>query len=169
MPSQKEHRDLKLIALDRDDLLIISAHLQDAIVRLADLAYLPGEKRFAAIMSRFDWIAAEESGAGGGGMSRRRCALRFDRVLRAQVQNLRLGDRNAVEELLAITYEEKEAPGGFVTLCFSGGGGIRLEVECIEAELRDIGASWRTAIRPRHAGVDEPSPRAGAAFLSGNE
>ena len=50
--------DLKLIALDADDLAVISAHLQDAVLQVGDIAYLPKDKRFAAIANRFDWVDA---------------------------------------------------------------------------------------------------------------
>ena len=56
--------DLKLIALDADDLAVISAHLQDAVMKVGDLAFLPREKRFAAVANRFDWMdAIEKDGA----------------------------------------------------------------------------------------------------------
>jgi hypothetical protein len=141
---------LKLIALDPDDLKILSAHLQDAVLRLSEMAYVPSERRFAAILDRFDWLATV-GGDGSSNMRRCRCALRFDRVKRAQVQNIRPGEPAAFAELLAITYEEAEPPSGTITLYFAGGGGVRLEVECIEAELRDLGVAWKTAIKPEHA------------------
>lgn len=145
---------LKLIALDQDDLKILSAHLQDAVLRMSDMAWVPSEHRFAAILNRFDWLAAAESENVGSGLRRCRCALRFDRVKRAQVQNIRPGEPSAFAELLAVTYEEAEPPGGYITLYFAGGGAVRLEVECIEGELRDLGAAWKTAIKPRHAVAD---------------
>ncbi len=67
---------LKLVALDEDDLKILSAHLQDAVLRMSDMAWVPSEHRFAAILNRFDWLAAVEGGAGSN-LRRCRCALRF--------------------------------------------------------------------------------------------
>ena len=67
--------------------------------------------------------------------------------------------------LLAVSFEPKEAPSGHVTLYFSGDASIQLEVECIEAELRDLGPQWRTRSKPQHPS-DEPGagrePGAGA-------
>jgi len=145
---------LKLLALDHDDLKILSAHLQDAVLRLADMVYMPSEQHFAAILNRFDWLAAENDDGRHSNLRRCRCALRFDRVIRAQVQKIRPGEPFAVGELLAITFEEVDAPGGFITLHFAGGGGVRLEVECIEAELRDLGEAWRASTKPTHRVVD---------------
>lgn len=141
---------LKLVALDHDDLKILSAHLQDAVLRMADLVYMPAERHFAAILSRFDWLSAENGDGKHSNLRRCRCALRVDRVKRAQVCRVRPGDPCAVAELLAITYEEVDAPGGYITLHFAGGGAVRLQVECIEAELRDLGTAWRAAVKPEH-------------------
>lgn len=147
---------LKLLALDNEDLKIVSAHLQDAVLRVADMVYLPSEQRFAAVLNRFDWLAAVTDNSDGS-LRRCRCALRFDRVLRAQVHNITPGEPRAVVELLAITYEELEPPAGIITLIFAGDGAIRLEVECIEAELRDLGAVWQTATKPQHADLETSS------------
>jgi hypothetical protein len=149
---------LKLVALDADDLKILSAHLQDAVLSLSEMAWVPSEHRFAAILSRFDWLSAEESD-GAPDMRRCRCALRFERVKRAQVQNIRPGEASSFAELLAVTYEPADPPGGYVTFHFAGGGALRLEVECIEGELRDLGVAWKTAIRPQHSIAEaEPAP-----------
>ena len=156
---------LKLVALDHEDLKILSAHLQDAVLRVADMAYMPAEKRFAAILSRFDWLAAETDDGKHSDLRRCRCALRFDRVIRAQVHKIRPGEPFAFAELLAVTYEEDCAPGGFVTLYFAGGGAVRLQVECIEAELRDLGDVWRATMKPEHAGCDAEIVQASARFL----
>jgi Protein of unknown function (DUF2948) len=52
--------------------------------------------------------------------------------------------------LLAITFETGEAPAGAVTLQFSGGAAIRLNVDCIEAQMKDLGPMWETPSRPGH-------------------
>ena len=153
---------LRLIALDEDDLRIISAQLQDAVVRVEDIAFLPKERRFVAVMKRFDWlkVVAEECGeaaSDGQFYERREAALRFECVLGAQFRNLPLDAKGDVQVLLAVDFEPTEAPGGFVNLIFAGGGGIRLQVECIEAEMRDLGTVWRTRNKPQHPdGPDTP-------------
>lgn len=156
--------DLKLIALDADDLRVISAHLQDAVVRIADLAYLPGEKRFAAVANRFDWDKAlsrppagtkpAKRSRGETGLERRRTGLRFERVLAAKVNGIDLKDKRASLALLAITFapiDDPDTPGGDVTLTFSGGAAIRLTVECLEFEMKDLGAAWATKLAPVHS------------------
>jgi hypothetical protein len=144
--------DLKLIALDADDLKILSCHLQDAVIRVGDMAYLKKEMRFAAVANRFDWEQAARKN--DATYRRRRSGLRFERVKSAKLHGIDLKQKNAILELLAITFEPGEEPSGVLTLSFAGGGAIRLEVECIEAELRDLGAAWRTRIKPEHASDD---------------
>ena len=142
---------LKLVALDAEDLAVVSAHAQDAVVRVADMAYVPRDKRFAALVNRFDWTRAEAASGGGKPQyARCRAALRFDRVLAAQLQGIDLGQKTRVLNLLAVAFEEEAAPAGFITLLFAGGAAVRLHVECIEGELRDLGAVWGTKRVPQH-------------------
>jgi hypothetical protein len=141
---------LKLLALDDEDLQVLSSHLQDAVVRVGDMVYLPSQKRFAAILNRFDWESASEKGAKE--YRRRRTALRFDRVLRAQHKDLRPNVPDRVLELLAIQFEPGDTPSGKITLLFSGDVTIQLDVECVEAEMRDLGPVWSTRHKPEHPG-----------------
>jgi hypothetical protein len=142
---------LKLIALDDEDLKVLSAHLQDSILRVEDMAFIPRERRFAAILKRFDWLSAgAQAGPNGAGYERRQSALRFEKVAHAQFKALDLSHGGDALELLAIEFEPREAPAGEITLIFAGGGAVRLHVDCIEAELRDLGPVWRTSCKPDH-------------------
>jgi Protein of unknown function (DUF2948) len=135
---------LKLVALDPEDLAIVSAHLQDAVAKVGDIAYLPKEKRFAMVVNRFDWTGERDSPL------RRRAGIHFERVLAAKTRGIDLSAVDAVVNLLAVEFEEKRAPSGVVTLFFSGDAAIRLEVECLEAALSDLGPRWPAQKRPRH-------------------
>ncbi|NNE23139.1 MAG: DUF2948 family protein [Rhizobiales bacterium] len=137
---------LKLTALDDDDLSVLSAHLQDAVLRIGDIRYLPGEQRFVMVANRFDW-----QGATGNKAMRRRCGVHFDRVRAVQSKKVRLGADDAILSLLAIEFKAgREAPEGSIELTLSGGGSIRLDVECIEANLEDLGPMWETGNIPSH-------------------
>ena len=151
---------LKLIALDKEDLGVLSAHLQDAVMKVGDMAYLPKEKRLALVLNRFDWEKVHGSGNGQDQRrERRQSALRFERVLKARLQNIRLEAKRDVLALLAIQFEPTEDPAGRVTLVFAGGAAIQLDVECIEAELKDLGPAWRTRSQPSHPTGDAPTKR----------
>ena len=150
--------ELKLIAFDADDLAVVSAHLQDAVLKIGDIAYLPAERRLAAVGNRFDWVDALKDGSSGKPQYvRRRSGLRFERVLAAKLQGVDLARKDAVLSLLAISFEPGEAPGGSITLRFADGGAIRLEVECIEVELKDLGPVWQATSKPHHADGSAPS------------
>jgi hypothetical protein len=144
---------LKLIALDEEDLAVVSSHLQDAVLRVGDMAYLPSKKRFAAVLNRFDWEKVARDADAGGQFERRRAALRFDRVLKAKLKHLKPRSQDRVLSLLAVSFEPAEPPGGYVRLTFSGDASILLEVECIEAELKDLGPAWRARSKPKHPGL----------------
>lgn len=155
-------QDLKLIALDAEDLAVLSAHLQDAVLRVGDIAYLKSEKRFAAIANRFDWGQAVSTAAKKNAFTRRRTGLRFERVLDAKISQIDLKSKDTVLSLLSIEFKpanEAEGPDGHITLNFSGGGAIRLGVECIEAELSDLGAAWTTRRQPKHAAGEPEESR----------
>jgi hypothetical protein len=128
---------LKLIALDADDLAVISAHVQDARVQPADIIWRQGEKRLVVGMSRLDW---EQTLAGETASRRLVAALRFDRVLSCKSRNIDLETPDAAMELLGIEFHPGEAPGGSAVLLFSQGGAVRLDVECLECELTDLDA-----------------------------
>jgi hypothetical protein len=127
---------LKLIALDADDLAVISAHVQDARVQTSDIIWRQGEKRLVVGMNRLDW---EQTLAGETSPRRLIAALRFDRVLSCKSRKIDLEAPEAALELLGIEFYSGEAPGGSVILLFAHGGAMRLDVECLECELTDLG------------------------------
>jgi hypothetical protein len=128
---------LKLIALDADDLAVISAHVQDARVVTSDIIWRQGEKRLVVGLNRLDW---EQTLAGETAARRVIAALRFDRVLSCKSRNIDLEAPEASLELLGIEFHPGEAPGGNAVLLFNEGGALRLDVECLECELADLGS-----------------------------
>ncbi|MHC5305819.1 DUF2948 family protein [Bartonella sp. LJL80] len=143
---------LKLMAMDDEDLEILSAHLQDAVVKVGDLDWRCAEKRFVAALNRFAW----EEQLSGGIFSRRktgerhRTALRFDRVLKVSTRGIDRSKPENVLSLLTVQFQMTHAPAGTVTMIFAGDAAIRLEVECIEAQLTDLGPVWEAKAQPKH-------------------
>lgn len=138
--------DLKLIALDTEDLEVISAHLQDAVIRVADMGFARRDKRFALLMNRFDWAADKPRGKG----VRKRAALHFSGVTHVTFAGFDPTAPEGVVELLAITFAPSSAPSGIVELRFAGGGTVRLTVDYLEARLADLGAAWAASAKPKH-------------------
>jgi DUF2948 family protein len=133
MPAPEQ---LRLVALDADDLSVISAHVQDARVQASDIVWRQDEKRLVVGMNRLDW---EQTLPGGTAPRRLLAALRFDRVLACKSRNIDLGAPDAVLELVGIEFHATEPPGGSALLLFNHGGALRLDVECLECELTDLG------------------------------
>jgi hypothetical protein len=144
--------ELKLVALDRDDVEVMSAHLQDALVKVGDILWRPHEHRFVIALKRFDWMNAVDAETSNGALEYRRCrtALRFERVISCKCRGLDQNGKDAVLNLLAVEYATHDAPAGIVTMTFSGGAAIRLDVECLEAELVDLGEVYAAMVCPDH-------------------
>jgi hypothetical protein len=110
-------------------------------------------------LNRFDWMNAVGLNGIKDGHSpdyrRRRTALRFERVNACKHRDLDQADNDATLNLLAVEFVERDAPAGIVTLTFSGGGAIRLEVECLEAELADLGEVYSAMACPDHFALDK--------------
>lgn len=139
---------LKLAALDAEDLAVISAQVQDAVLKVGDIRYYPADGQLVLVMNRFAWDV--ENGASRKSHERRRAALSFAGVSALKAQNIRQDAKDAVLSLLAVEFEESEAPAGRLRLVFAGGGTLSAEAECIEARLTDLGAAWETEHRPSH-------------------
>jgi Protein of unknown function (DUF2948) len=136
---------LKLRAEDAEDLLVISACLQDALVPVRDLAYIPEERTFLFVANRFRWENGVQPGPGEAGLERTLCGITFSEVTAVSYSGFRRSENGRILSLLAI-----RAENGKVHLEFSGGAAIRLEVACILCHAKDIGEPWPTPWQPRH-------------------
>jgi hypothetical protein len=171
---------LKLRGEDAEDLKVISAYLQDSIVPLADMSWLPAERSFVMLLNRFKWedVVEEDVGNGadraepdadgdapfleGGLLSRTHCGVRFDGVSAVRSRGIDRHDRQRLLSLLCITCGE-----GALLMHFSGGGCIRLEVGKWVCHVEDIGEPWPTGRRPAHVlsndVLDNDAPDGGPA------
>jgi len=139
---------LKLAALDEDDLKIISAHVQDALMQIGDIDYSPARKWFLVPMNRF--VRDGKRRFFRRQYERRRSVLHFEHVLSVRSTGIDRQNIKDVLSLLAIRFVPGEAPAGTIELVFAGNATIRLEVEFIEARLADLGPAWETLSRPSH-------------------
>jgi DNA-binding protein YbaB len=134
---------LRLLAQDADDLAILSAAMQDAVAKVGDITYEAKARRLTIAFNRYCWEAE-------GGGARVRSGLQLGGVLNVQARKIRRNARDAVLEVLAVTFDEGEAPGGIVTISCAGGGDLRAVVECVDAVLADISEPWPTPRAPAH-------------------
>ena len=124
------HDDLKLMAIDSEDLAVFSAHLQDAELRVNQIAFLPKQKRFAFVAQRLDRQAVPPV--------RKSTGVHFEGVTQAQHQNITLQQSDEILHLLAVTFTPDSAPAGQVNLHFTQGRLIKLDVAFLEAALADL-------------------------------
>ena len=153
-------RRLKLRADDPEDLAIVSAQLQDAIVPIGDMAFLAAQKRFVLVANRFMWEAgAIENGPAPDGEEasedrpvylRSNCGVRFEGVTAVRSRGVDLQDRAQMLELLAVRWVD-----GGTELDFSGDATVRLEMKRPVCLIEDIGEPWPTTRRPSHMFEDE--------------
>ena len=134
---------LKLSALDADDLGVISAAVQDALVAVRDCAYFKDEKRFVLLLNRFQW---EADPAVEAAHSRTHSALVFNEVTAVRHHQIPLDEPDRMLELLAVTLEND----GSVALRFASGRAIRLEIGRLACHLGDVGEPWPTPWKPAH-------------------
>jgi len=161
MPSDasksRQETALKLRAEDAEDMAIIAACLQDAVVLQGDMTYLPKQRRFALVVSRYCWEDDQPSSGARSGRGRRvRTGLHFDGVLKVDTLSLDRRDAARALALLTIVAEPSADAGAALLLMFAGGAIVRLTVECIDCHLADIGPSWETPRQPRHPVDDAP-------------
>ncbi|QRI63563.1 DUF2948 family protein [Shinella sp. PSBB067] len=142
---------LKLLALDTEDLSVVSAHLQDAVFKTDGLAYDARHHVFSLAVNRFVW---EKAAGRGKAFERRRAVIAFKRVNAVRSIGVDRKDTEAVFSLLAVDFTPNgEGPDGTITLVMSGNASIALDVECVEVQLADTGGAWETSLKPRHPAV----------------
>ena len=142
-----------LLAEQPEDLEVFAAQLQDAIVRVGDIAFLPHQHRLAMLVNRFrlEEVNRETMRPWKGRRFHRvTTGIHFDTVLKVQAHNPDQSDTEALLDLLHLEFAPNEDGAGIITLIFAGGAELRLQVECVDATLTDRGAAWKTKHLPNH-------------------
>lgn len=137
---------LKLMALDREDLQVISSCCQDAVLKVGDLDFLVSQKQFTLLLNRFAWELEGKTKT----PERRKSVLHFKQVNSVKVSGIDRTHKEMILSLLAVLFKEADEPSGEIELVFAGDGAIKLNVECIEAQLSDLPAAWEAKGRPSH-------------------
>ena len=133
---------LKLLAEDAEDLEVVAAALQDAVLKIGDISWEPKARRLTLAVNRYRWGAEEPE--------RVRAAVQVGSVLGVQARRLRRGASEAVVQLLTVTFEPGEAPGGRLVFRFAGDADLAAEVECLDLVLADVSEPWAARSEPRH-------------------
>jgi Protein of unknown function (DUF2948) len=143
---------LRLIALDAEDLGVISALAQDAVFPITEMSWQPKRRRFALLINRFRWEDAEKAAVGRRPVERVQSVLAVSDVLKVQSQGLDRGDKDVVLSLLSLSFEPGEDGTGRVILTLAGDGTVALEVEALDVVLQDVTRPYAAPAKraPRH-------------------
>ena len=143
-----EAKNLKLIAKTEEDLRVVSAHLQDAIVNVSDVANLKKNKIFLMQLNRFMWEDVEK------GVFRKnkriRTILKFENVIKAYSKNINQSKGNKFLDFLAIETYQMVDNNYEMKIVFAGDSIIKIIAEAIEVTLDDQGEAWDTKNKPKH-------------------
>lgn len=145
---------LHLGAMDVDDLKVLSSLAQDAVFPITEMSWHPKQRRFAILLNRFRWEDKVASERLGREYERVQSLLVVDGVLRVSSQGIDRGDADTILSLLAVDFEETDAPSGHVVLTLAGDGAVRLDVEALEVTLKDVTRPYLAPSRkaPEHPG-----------------
>ena len=145
--SKKTDFNLKLLALNGDDLKVLSAHLQDSVVLVKDIIFLKKSRTFLMMVNRFMW---EDIELGIFRENKRiRCAVKFENVLQVKSRNINQKKKDKILELLSIDSEVKNNKKELL-ITFAGNNEIVLMVEEINILLDDVGLPWKVKHVPKH-------------------
>ena len=141
-------KNLKLLAKTKEDLRVVSAHLQDSIASVSDIANLKKNKIFLMQLNRFMWEDVEK------GVFRKnkriRTMLKFENVLNVLSKNIDQLKKDKFLDFLAIETNITPDNNYEMKIIFAGDSIIRIISEAIEVTLDDQGEAWDTKNKPKH-------------------
>ncbi|MEM9432350.1 MAG: DUF2948 family protein [Pseudomonadota bacterium] len=140
-----EDRPIRLMAVDGDDLQVVSSLVQDAVVTPGDLSWRSSERRFALLINRYRWEIHSASAQLAVPAQRVRTILVFDDVIRVATQGFDRTDQDLVLSLLSVSWTAAEDGGGEILLTMAGFGAVLLTCECVNAVMQDVTSPYAAA------------------------
>ena len=141
-------KNLKLIARTEEDLKVVSAHLQDSIANISDIANLGKNKIFLMQLNRFMWEDVEK------GVFRKnkriRSVIKFENVIKVHSKNIHQLKKDQFLDFLTIETNKMPDNNYEMKIVFSGDLIIKVFSEVIEVTLDDQGDAWDTKNMPKH-------------------
>lgn len=155
-----ESSSLRLMAQSAEEVDILSAMLQDSLIRISDIVWSRKKRSLGINLQRYRWEGASTETADGPG-ERVACSLCIDCAMRVRSLGLIQGSSSQAGYLLRLAYEQHKnkdeqgsCGGGVVRLLFAGGDEIQVEVECIDIRIADVSDPWPAEARPTHPSGD---------------
>ncbi|MDF1794579.1 MAG: DUF2948 family protein [Thalassobaculaceae bacterium] len=145
---QGRDRPLRVRAEDSEDLMVVAAFLQDAVIPVSEMSYEADDARFVLVAGRFRWEIAPDGKPVEGQetpFERVHTGIRFESVRGVRTKGIDRGDRSQILNLLSVAFSD-----GTVDLVFAGESTIRLDVDNLSCHVEDLGTPWPTVFRPSH-------------------
>lgn len=144
---------LRLMAVDPDDLSVVSALVQDAVLPVTEMNWTPSDGRFAMLVNRFRWEDRDQAARQERGYERVQSVLVFDTVTKVAYSGIDLKDKDQIVSILSLDFKESDAPSGVVTVNLAGDGALALTVECLDVLVKDVTRPYLapSGSEPRHA------------------
>ena len=136
-------RALRLKAEDADDLAVITALVQDAVLPANEMRWQKTRRRFACLLNRFRWEDKDKAQRTGREFERVQSVLAFDDVMRVAQQGIDNRDDGTVLSLLTMAFEPGEDGTGRIVLTFAGDGAVAIDVETVNVKLQDVTRPYR--------------------------
>lgn len=133
-----DEQPLRLIAQDAEGLAVVAALLQDAVFPITEMSLVRQKRRFALMLNRFRWEDRAAAEAAGRKFERVQSLLVFEDVLAVRSQGIDRSDKDTILSLLDISFAPGPDGTGLVSLILAGDGAIALQVEALDATLRDV-------------------------------
>lgn len=146
-------RPLKLLAMDTDDLQVISALTQDAVFPITEMRWERSRRRFALLINRFRWEDRDRARTRGREPERVQSVLAFGDVEKVQVQGVDQREKDLALSVLSISFEAGEDGTGRILLTLAGDGALALDVETLDVTLQDV---TRPYVAPSHHAPSHP-------------
>ena len=131
-------RPLRLIAVDAEDLQVVSALVQDAVFPASEMRWTPADRRFAILLNRFRWEDAEDATSRRRDFERVQAVLMIEGVEGVQSQGVSKGDPDTVLSLLSVEFDGHDDGYGRVIFNLAGDGAIACKVDALEVVLKDV-------------------------------
>lgn len=148
---------LRLMAVDRDDLSVVSALVQDAVLPVSEMDWIPSKRRFAMLVNRFRWEDRDHARQQGRGYERVQSLLIFDAVSKVAYAGIDPKDKDLILSILSVDFAESDTPSGIVTINLAGDGALALTVECLDVVIKDVTRPYLapSGAEPLHAEDEE--------------
>ncbi|MEM8871067.1 MAG: DUF2948 family protein [Pseudomonadota bacterium] len=145
-------RPLALRAETAEDLPVISALLQDAVLPSTEISWMPRRMQLAALVNRFRWEDKTEADRAGRVYERTRAALVIGGALKVRANGVDPRDKDLVLSVLSLEFTGDADGGGQLTLVLAGDGEIAVDVECLDVTLTDVTRPYAapSAKAPQH-------------------